>query len=326
MMKGQPSLLRLMIRRSRQIVLLTLVVSIPLVCLIFVIKQPNYEAYSLLRFEPSAPNLFAASKLHDVIGGSAVPYLQTQVQLIKSDSVLESALANPLVSILPSVKDSDDPKTELLRKLSVEFVPDAYIIRVALELKNPTEAAVIVNAVVESYRIQNERYVLSANKRLRESLEREDNSLQSKIESVQNKLREVVQTGKVRLPGANDVPDQAMNTDTLLFTILNHDLASYQARKDIVTNNLAQLAFESNQESFRIILVDPASVPKTPSNGNRLKYMAAAPGFVCSVILGVFLVLEIIAGRSARAAKSSSARLRAEASDLLEGDYFPFRR
>jgi len=89
------------------------------------------------------------------------------------------------------------------------------------------------------------------------------------------------------------------NSDTLLSTILTHDLNSFQARKDTVTSNLAQLAFESNQESFRIVLVDPAAVPITPFNNRRLKLMAAAPIGVFVMIFGLFLLLEIKAERIA---------------------------
>ena len=121
-MKGQPSLPRRLIRRSWQIVLRTLDVSIPLVCLIFVIKQPNYTASSLLRVEPSNPDVFAHST--DPTSSAIVRYLNTQVQRIKSDRVLEAALANPLVSVLPSVKDSYYPKAELRRMLSVGSGPD----------------------------------------------------------------------------------------------------------------------------------------------------------------------------------------------------------
>jgi capsular polysaccharide biosynthesis protein len=413
-MERLPSLPRRMLRRTWQIVVLTLVVSIALVCLILVFKQPKYEAVSLIRVEPAAPNLFATSKLHDVGGGSAVPYLRTQANLIKSDLVLNPALASPTISIIPAIRDSEDPRADLRKKLVVEAVEDAFLIRVSLESTDPQDAAAIVNAVVESYRIQNERYALSANKRLRDSLEREDMQLQNKIEAVQAKLKALVQEGRVALPAGevvlnkNNDPNQPMFKtvdqetyraviaelmrtdselidaesnlavieraldaskavpaptssaikelrlkvdslkikkerqikrfeqmrlvnkeaipDTLQSNILTHDLASYQARKDNVTANLAQLQFESNQESFRIVLVDLATGPITPSNGNRLIFMAAAPAIVFCLIVALFLLLEIIAGRLARAAELSSARLRAEASDLLEGEFFPFKR
>jgi polysaccharide biosynthesis transport protein len=471
--------MRGVIRHWWRILLLWLAVSAPLVYVIWLFVQPTYQASSMLRVEPSAPNLFAASNLHaSAGGGSAVPFLQTQVQIIKSDSVLDAALAMPTVSIIPSIKESEDPKTDLRKKMLVEAVEEAYLISVKLESKEPHDAMVIVNAVVESYRIQNERYSLSANKRLRESLEREETQLTNKIEGVQAKLKALVQEGRVEVSPAKDIlnvddgdpaqptfknqgadqykaamaelmrtdvelidaesnlaalekaikssqaedgqqglptdeelqpqiaeefrkdgevagliaeineirnqlehtkdtarqphdpatiaihkhhaklkdkyenlwqikydeilqrlksgtaagggprlaisdlrlkiaalrekkdrqikrfeqtkyDNKEANTDTFLSAIHTHDLNSFQARKDAVTSNLAQLAFESNQESFRIVLVDPAAVPVTPFNNRRTKFMAAAPIGVFVMIFGLFLLLEIKAERIA---------------------------
>jgi succinoglycan biosynthesis transport protein ExoP len=472
-------LMRGLTRHWWRILLLWLAVSTPLVYLIFLFVHPIYQAASMIRVEPSAPNLFATSKLHDVVGGGASPYLQTQVQLIKSDLVLDPALSSPTVSIIPAIKNSEDPKADLRKKLTVEAVEDAFLIRVSLESTEPQDAAAIVNAVVESYRIYNERYALSANKRLRDSLEREDLLLQNKIEAVQVRLKALVQEGRVapavkEVPNTDDDPTQQIfknlgaahyqsaladllrvdgelidaestlavmegalkssqeedgqeglptdeelnpgieeefkkdpevaglmaeitdiqnqlertketarqphdpaaitlhkrraklmdqyenlwknkydgilqrlkgggvlptgtgpsrlaisdlrikvaslkkkkesltkrfdqmkvdnkeaNTDTLQSQILSHDLLSYQSRKDNVTANLAQLQFESNQEAFRIVLVDPAGVPITPSNNKRLKLMAAAPVGVLVMMFGLFFLLEIKAERVA---------------------------
>ena len=116
------------------------------------------------------------------------------------------------------------------------------------------------------------------------------------------------------------------NTDTLQSTVLNHALSNLQARLDRVTDHLAQLAFENGQEPFRVFAVHSAAVPRTPARNIRIKAMAATPGIVFFVIFGLFFLLEMKAGRLARSAGSSSARMRAEARDLLEGEYFPFKR
>jgi polysaccharide biosynthesis transport protein len=465
-------LLRGLVRHWWKILLLWLVVSAPIMYLIFLFIQPTYEAYSMVRVEPSALNLFAPT--HDT-NGTTFPYIQTQVQLIKSDVVLSAAVANPLVSDLPSIKESDDPKTDLRKKLSVDIVQDAYLIRVSLESKNQHEVAAIVNAVVEAYRAQNEQYAQSANKRLRDSLENEEQSLKKKIGEIQEKLKELVHNGRVGVPAAKEVlnrnedPSQPTfrnlgedqyqrtigelmnteselietesnlavmsqafeaskqeiaeqgqpneeefalieaefkkdpevvgligeitetrehldhtkntarqshdpavvalhkhvgslmdkyenlwktkydeirlrlkgvsgpssltisdlrlkvaalkykkekqtknfeqlefknreaNTDTFESAMLNHTLSSLQIRQDNVTNHLSQLAFESNQESFRINLVDPASFPKTPSNNKRLKLIAAAPVGVLFMVFGLFLLVEVKAERIADA-------------------------
>jgi hypothetical protein len=202
-------------------------------------------------------------------------------------------------------------------------VEDTFLIRVALETKDPVEAATIVNAVVESYRLQNERHALSTYKRLPESLEHEDENLQKKIEAVHLELRASVDGGRVAVPAAKPSVNQ---TDSLQLAILNHEFTSLLNRKDIVTNNLAQLAFEANQEAFHIMLVDPATTPVVPFNNNRLALTAAAPVDLFCLIFAWFLLLEIIAGRLARATELSSARRRAESGDVLESEYGGFQR
>ncbi len=102
-------LLRGLIRNWWRILLLWLVVSAPAMCLIWLFIQPTYEASSLLRVEPSTLNLFAPSNNQDNTT-THLPYLQTQVQLIKSDQVLGMAVANAKVANLPSIKQSSDPK------------------------------------------------------------------------------------------------------------------------------------------------------------------------------------------------------------------------
>ena len=62
-------------------------------CLILTFFPPTYEAFSLLRVEPSTLNLFAPSNNQDNTT-THLPYLQTQVQLIKSDQVLGMAVAS----------------------------------------------------------------------------------------------------------------------------------------------------------------------------------------------------------------------------------------
>ena len=170
------------------------------------VLPPTYEAFSLLRVEPSNFSLLPSDNERNTT--ARIPYLQTQVQLIKSDRVLDMAVANPMVSNLPSIKQSDDPIDYLRKDLTVENVQDAYLIRVGLESKIPSEAATIVNAVVDAYKHHTEAYAQSANRRLRESLEREERSLQKKIDATQNELKVLVQNGRMAAPAAGEVLDR----------------------------------------------------------------------------------------------------------------------
>ena len=137
-------------------------------------------------------------------------YLQTQVTLITSDRVLEPAVANTEVATLPTIKKSEDPKSDLRKNLLVEIVKDANLIRVALESPNPQEAVTIVNAVVESYLAQNIDYSRTANRDLTNSLEQQIKKLGTEINAKKKELKELVKKGKV----AALKPREMLNTKT----------------------------------------------------------------------------------------------------------------
>lgn len=101
------------------------------------------------------------------------------------------------------------------------------------------------------------------------------------------------------------------NDDSFQFAYAQQELTSLISREEQVKRNLAQLEFQSRQEHYRVALVDTAEVPKVPSNDKRLKYMATAPVGVLFVVLGLFLLLEIKAGRVADP-DALSTRVRSE--------------
>jgi polysaccharide biosynthesis transport protein len=96
-----------------------------------------------------------------------------------------------------------------------------------------------------------------------------------------------------------EVDQKSTNSDTFDATYLNYHLQSLLSREDMVKKNLEQLVFEDSREHFRVIVMDHAAAPKSPSNDKRLKYMAAAPVGVMFMMLGLFLLLEIKAERVA---------------------------
>ena len=107
------------------------------------------------------------------------------------------------------------------------------------------------------------------------------------------------------------IEKKEVNSDTFQYTLLNYELQSLLNKRDQVTANLAQLDFESEQDNFRVVLVHPASEPKTASNNKLIKYMAAAPVGILFMVLGLFLLLEIKAERVADP-DSLSTRVRSE--------------
>jgi polysaccharide biosynthesis transport protein len=174
-----------------RILLLWLVVSAPLAYLIFELVEPTFQAVSVLRIEPTPAQIFGNGDWRGDRGSQT--YLQTQVEIIKSDSVLEDAITNPRVVNLPRIKNSEDPKTELKGDLGVGIVGSGtYLIRIALESKIPSDAAAIVNAVVDAYLKQHSRYHQSSNSELKKSLEAELNKLQKDLDDTKTKMKELV--------------------------------------------------------------------------------------------------------------------------------------
>ena len=124
-----------------------------------------------MQVQPTTPALYEQAASDNVDLRSVTPYLQTQVSLITSNRVLGDAIANPSVINLSTIKKSDDPKSDLRKDMVVEIVKNAYLIRVALELADPNQAATIVNAVVHSYLAYNSEFKRSENGKLKIRLE-----------------------------------------------------------------------------------------------------------------------------------------------------------
>jgi succinoglycan biosynthesis transport protein ExoP len=107
------------------------------------------------------------------------------------------------------------------------------------------------------------------------------------------------------------VEQRETNDDTFEATYLTKQIDSLMGLEQQVQRNLEQLRFEANQDKYRVVLVDPASASKSPSNNKRLKYMAVAPVGVMFLMLGLFLLFEVKAERVADP-DALSSRVRSE--------------
>ena len=189
-------LLRRLLARGFQIFLLWMVLFIPVACLIYYFVEPTYEAFCLLQIEPVPPKLYERRE-ENVDSRSVLPYLLTQVKLITSDRVLETAVAGSSIAKLPVITKSQDPKADLRKKMDIEILEDSYLIRVALELPNGVHAAQIVNAVVDSYFSYNKEYKHGANAQLKSSLKLQLEKLQNELKTKNGELQTLHQNGTV---------------------------------------------------------------------------------------------------------------------------------
>jgi succinoglycan biosynthesis transport protein ExoP len=205
------TLLRGLTRHWWQILLIWLVLAAPAMYLILQYVSPTYEAFSLLQIQPVSHELYGQAGSEAINFTSVMPYLQTQVNLITTDRVLTTALASPEMKNLSFITKSDDSRADLRKSLDVKIVKDAYLIRVALELPNGSEAAAIINAVLESYLAYNGEFKRGENSKLRASLFAQREKIQKEIKSKQNELKALLRKGNVNLPKAELNPNLAKN-------------------------------------------------------------------------------------------------------------------
>ncbi len=206
-------LLRGLARNWWRILLLWLVVSLPLVSLIYKLVEPTYQAYSMLLIESNQPELFGPSLLTRDAGVGTPSYLQTQVTSITNDPVLDQAIAAPTISKLPMIKASTDPKTDLRKKLDVQIIPNTHWIKVALESTDQYEAAAIVNAVVDAFGEITKNFGAGEARGLKTDLEAYKKKLEVDIEKEKTVLRDLAKSGNVLFPKPRvgpktDEPDQ----------------------------------------------------------------------------------------------------------------------
>ena len=216
---GPRSIVRRLASRWRRILLWWLVVASPVAYLIYSLVEPTYEAFSLLQVEPTQKDLFLPG-VHDSMDRViALPYLETQVQLIGSDRVLDAAIAQPATTTtprivkLPMIASSKDPKALLRKELAVEIVKDTFLIRVALSSRDPEEAAAIVNAVVSAYLEQHSDYHKAANAVLKRSLEGELKALEAQITQKTGELKALYGTGPIAMNRPMAKPDTMVKDD-----------------------------------------------------------------------------------------------------------------
>ena len=231
---------------------------------VYLIQQlipPTFEASSILRVEP-VHELYASTRPDDFRSLGA--YVQTQIALIVTDRVLTTAIANPEIKNLNMIKGSEDSRAELRKNIVVENVKDANLIRIALELGDPKEAAAIVNAVVESYLAYNGESHLGETRKLKKSLIAQKEKIENEIKEKRSELKKFYVKGNVdahelklndklikRDADANTEPAfsnvTARQKESLADEMMRTDLEIYKVESDLAVR-LANREDEKDQQ------------------------------------------------------------------------------
>jgi hypothetical protein len=303
---------RSFLRSFLSIIGLWLTISIPLNYVLYKRVEPMYRAESLLLIDSDESQLFEPSYRTEDSAQSPPVYLENAVVWISSDHVVNAAILNSQIANLPMIRSSEDPKQDLQNRLDVQIIPRTHWIRVALESPDPSEAATIVNAVVDSFKEQYVDYGIASRMSLRRTLEAALGNLQKNLESKREQLLQLACKSYVELfkaaPRARSDQGNQAQAKTSLSSgwptlveevqagFLTEELRRLADMRDPVRRKLEQLRFTEEKPRFFVALSNRAESAKKPFRNDRLTYMATSSLGVLLILFGAFVGSGLVAG------------------------------
>lgn len=132
-----------------QVGLLWAIGSAALMSLAYYVVKPTYDAVAQVQVEPGEQSLYASKNITPL---EFAEFKETQVATVASPVVLSLALTeHPELFQLPKLQRAEDAEAEVRRALRVMILPKTNLIELSMSSQSPTEAAVIVNAVLDAY-------------------------------------------------------------------------------------------------------------------------------------------------------------------------------
>ncbi|MDP8313665.1 MAG: polysaccharide biosynthesis tyrosine autokinase [Candidatus Celaenobacter antarcticus] len=220
---------------------------IKLIAIIFVVVMVAtiyYTARAPRIYESNGKILLELNKQTDLFfstGGFGRNDLNNQIEVIKSPSVMESAVEklkrNPVAENFP-ILSSDNPSGILAEEIEVSAEREVDIVDVAFKSTNPTEAQTAVNAVMDSYQDESLKYARAEITSVREFLEKQLDVTSKKLAISEEDLRAY----KI----ANEVFALSEETKEMITNMVEFEaqLSSAQTELQIVDKKLTYLKGE----------------------------------------------------------------------------------
>ena len=220
---------------------------IKLIAIIFVVVMVAtiyYTARAPRIYESNGKILLELNKQTDLFfstGGFGRNDLNNQIEVIKSPSVMESAVEklkrNPFAENFP-ILSSDNPSGILAKEIDVSAEREVDIVDVAFKSTNPNEAQAAVNAVMDCYQDESLKYARAEVTSVREFLEKQLDVTSKKLAISEEDLRAY----KI----ANEVFALSEETKEMITNMVEFEaqLSSAQTELQIVDKKLTYLKGE----------------------------------------------------------------------------------
>lgn len=169
---------------------LWLAISAASVYLVYILVKPSYEATSLIRIDQGMVII-----PQNVNPSNVNSYLQGQVSLIKSTTVLSAAVLDERVRDLPLIQKSEEPVAELKNLLITNIRPNTDLVDISIRAGSLDEAKTIVDAVVTEFLKFHETSNKTIYKASKDSLETYARRLNDRIKQAEANIKNLAGTG-----------------------------------------------------------------------------------------------------------------------------------
>jgi len=225
---------------------------------------PVYSATATLLLEPRRDS--GMSDYQAVITAEAMTL--TYAQMLQETSVLEAAAEKAQLR---------EPPSELSRRVKVEPIPDTQLIRIVVKASSATRAALLANAIAETF-IQ--RIEASQAERMTDSqgsLESQMAELSAQMQDIQKRIDEL------GTPATSEAKTELAHLESIL--------AGYRNTYATLLQSYEQMRLTEARSTQTVTIAEAARPPEEPVQ-SRLLYVAVA-GLVGAIVgLGTAFLLE----------------------------------
>jgi hypothetical protein len=241
--------------------LLALLVCVTIVCLIlaWVMRPSKYVVTCLFQIDAVRPSIFGNTEFNEREFDSL---RRTQLQLLKSHFLLQSALRNPKVAALPVIQSQEDPISWLQNLLEVDFSDGSEVLAIRMHCREDAinDYRAIVDSVAAAYLndvvFAEDQYRLVHRDALAKSLSMLSAEVESKMDAYYSLTKDIETVNK---DSARDIKDSAK--DAVALQLMQAELNDLMEVKHKASIALHLFDLESNAPK-RIKLIQPATAAK----------------------------------------------------------------
>lgn len=248
--------------QARWLILLTILVGVGVAWVCLQRVEPRYTSFSRIYIEQNLPRILNS----DVQLGNSSSYLYTQAELIMSTPVLAAAVEAPENAQLDSFRSIDNRVGFLRKNLEVEVGRNDDIINVYIELPIASDAAQLVNSVVDAYI---SKYAEERRTDTVEVLNILRNEKQRRDAELEQRLRELEQFRNQNAALAVQVGEENVITKRFASLASELDRVELQLLDAKARHNRTQQMFET--PSLRPFLLELASSQNSVSQEMRME-------------------------------------------------------